>query len=642
MLTRFVRVCRASGAKRPSVAYLRAVAGTASSRCANPGFSRALHSSVPRFRSTEVLFSEMEPEYQEMLTEERAVDTVDVCIVGGGPSGFATAIRLKQLDTEGDLRVIVLEKAPDVGSQILSGAILEPRALRELFPESEFYDENGAGIPLPPDLVSLVTEDHMKLLFKNGPAVPLPEPPQMVNKNKNYIASLSEVTKYLSEQAEALGVEVYPNTSVSELVYDSKGHVKGVATKDMGVTKKGVPSDSFERGLEFHARMTVLAEGCHGSLSKQAIKKYKLRSESSNQTYGLGIKEVWQVQPEKFKKGYVAHTMGYPLDKDTYGGGFQYHFGDGLVTVGLVVGLDYKNPWISPYQEFQKMKHHPFYKSVLEGGKCISYGARALNEGGYQSVPKLHFPGGVLVGASAGFMNVPKIKGSHTAMKSGMLAAESMYEQVVKLKSEQGEVEEGEVLPEWDALDLQNYQEAYDKSWVREELYEVRNIRPSFHSKLGLWGGMCVSGVIALITRGKEPFTLQHKHTDAELVEDASKFTKIEYPKPDGEISFDILTSVSRTGTYHQEDEQCHLRVPEQDMAKHTAISYPKFKGIEQRFCPAGVYEYLPDETAPEGVVFQINSQNCIHCKTCDIKVPTQDIDWTVPEGGDGPKYQMT
>ncbi|KAG7908415.1 hypothetical protein KL905_001855 [Ogataea polymorpha] len=603
---------------------------------------RQLQTSAPLRSSLEIRFDEMDPELQEMLTEERAVDTVDVCIVGCGPAGLATAIRLKQLDQDGDLRVVVLEKAPDVGSHILSGAILEPRALRELFPESEYYDADGAGIPLPPELVSLVTEDHMKLLFKNGSAVPLPEPPQMVNKNRNYIASLSEVVKYLAEQAEAVGVEIYSNTAVSELVYDSKGHVKGVATKDMGISKNGTPSDSFERGMEFHARMTVLAEGCHGSLSKQAIKKFGLRAGCSPQTYGLGIKEVWEVKPENFKKGYVAHTLGYPLDKDTYGGGFQYHFGDGLVTVGLVVGLDYRNPWISPYQEFQKMKHHPFYRKVLEGGKCISYGARALNEGGYQSVPKLHFPGGVLVGASAGFMNVPKIKGSHTAMKSGMMAAESMYDAVVALKRQQGDVEEGEVLPEWDALDLEQYQVAYDRSWVREELYEVRNIRPSFGSKLGMWGGMCMSGLIAMITRGREPFTLTHKHTDAELVEDAGKYAKIEYPKPDGEISFDILTSVSRTGTYHQENEQCHLRVPDQDMAKHTSKAYPKYQGIEQRFCPAGVYEYLPDEKSPEGVIFQINSQNCIHCKTCDIKVPTQDIDWTVPEGGDGPKYQMT
>ncbi|ODV83005.1 hypothetical protein CANARDRAFT_178028 [[Candida] arabinofermentans NRRL YB-2248] len=613
-----------------------------------------------RILNIKVQFDEMDPDQQEQLTEERAVDTVDVCIVGGGPAGLATAIRLKQLDEDDSLRVVVLEKAPDMGSHIVSGAILEPRALKELFPESEFYDDNGNGIPLPPDMVTKVEQDSVKLLFGNGWAVPVPEPPQMHNKGKNYIASLSEVVKYLSEKAEALGVEVYPNTSIAELVYDSKGHVKGVATKDMGISKDGTPGDSFERGMEFHARMTVLAEGCHGSLSKQVINKFNLREGKSKQTYGLGIKEVWEVKPENFKKGYVAHTLGYPLDKDTYGGGFQYHFGDGLVTLGLVVGLDYKNPWISPYQEFQKMKHHKFYKSVIEGGKCISYAARALNEGGYQSVPKLHFPGGVLVGASAGFMNVPKIKGSHTAMKSGMLAAECMYQKVLDLKEQQetemaaekakNEEEEEEddddemvIFPEWDAIDLAEFQTAYDKCWIRDELYEMRNVRPSFHATpLGMWGGLCFSGLITLITKGKEPFTLPHTKTDAEVVEDASKFKKIEYPKPDGEISFDIMTSVSRTGTYHQEEEQCHLRVPQQDLQLHAKKSYPKYKGIEQRFCPAGVYEYLEDKNEELGVKFQINSQNCIHCKTCDIKVPEQDINWTVPEGGDGPKYQMT
>ncbi|GME83318.1 unnamed protein product [Ambrosiozyma monospora] len=401
-----------------------------------PQYQRCFSTVSPRLK--EVKFEEMDEDQQEQLTEERGVDTVDVCIVGGGPAGLATAIKLKQLDENEELRVVVLEKAPDMGSHILSGAILEPRALRELFPDSEHYEnEQGDGIPLPADLVTKVTEDHVKLLFGNGIALPVPEPPQMSNKNKNYIASLSEVVKYMSEKAEELGVEIYPNTAISELVYDSKGHVKGVATKDMGVSKDGTPSDNFERGMEFHARLTVLAEGCHGSLSKQVINKFDLRANSSKQTYGIGIKEVWEVKPENFKKGFVSHTMGYPLDKDTYGGGFQYHFGDGLVTVGLVVGLDYKNPWVSPYQEFQKMKQHPFYKKVLEGGKCISYGARALNEGGYQSVPQLNFPGGVLVGAPAGFMNVPKIKGSHTAMKSGMLAAECIFPEVLKLKEQQ-------------------------------------------------------------------------------------------------------------------------------------------------------------------------------------------------------------
>lgn len=626
--------------------------------------------STTRSKLAEVAFEDLDEDQKEMLTEERAIDNVDVCIVGAGPAGLATAIKLKQLDKNGELRVVVLEKGPEVGAHILSGAVLDPKGLRELFPQSEYYDKDGKGIPLPRELATLVTEENMKLLFKNGMSVPLPSPPQMANKGRNYIASLSEVTKWLGERAEDLGVEIYPNTAVSDLVYDSKGAVKGVATKDIGIGKDGMPSEDFERGMEFHAKLTVLAEGCRGSLTKQAVKRYQLRDGKSHQTYGIGVKEVWEVQPEKFKKGFIMHTMGYPLDKDTYGGGFQYHFGDGLVTVGLVVGLDYKNPWISPYKEFQKLKMHPLYKKVLEGGKCISYGARALNEGGYQAVPTLHFPGGVLVGASAGFMNVPKIKGSHLAIKSGLLAAESMYPEVLKVKKwisstlesqknledgaeksekeedeeeeEDDEDEEGIALPEWKAVNLSQYQKAYDQSWARNELYSVRNVRPSFHNPLGLWGGMAFSGLFTMITRGYEPFTLKFGASDADITKSASSFKKIDYPKPDGKITFDILTSVSRTGTYHKENERCHLRIPKQDLQKHADIAYSKYQGVEQRFCPAGVYEYVPDEKSKLGVKFQINSQNCIHCKTCDIKCPTKDINWTVPEGGDGPKYQMT
>lgn len=594
-------------------------------------------------RYNEVPFSQLSEEDQATLTEERAADNVDVCIVGGGPAGLSAAIKLKQLDNEhgdGMLRVVVLEKAGDFGSHIVSGAVIEPRALKELFPDSEYLNEDNSGIPLPPDIVTLVEQDSMKFLTEEY-AFPLPEPPQIANHHKNYIVSLNNVVKYLSEQAEELGVELYPGISVSELIYNEAGALKGVATKDMGISKNGEPKSSFERGMEFHARLTFLAEGCHGSLTKKAIAKFNLREDSEPQTYGLGIKEVWEVKPENFEKGFVSHTMGFPLSLAEYGGGFMYHFGDGLVAVGLVIGLDYKNPYISPYQEFQKMKTHPFYANVLKGGKCLSYAARALNEGGYQSIPKLYFPGGLLIGCSAGFVNVPKIKGTHTAMKSGIVAAESAFE----LLKEMEPVDEETDMEENEAIDLKSYETAFENSWAHEELFEVRNVRPSFGllpPPFGFLTGLAHSGFSTMFSSGMEPWTLLHHHTDSEVTEDASKYQPIDYPKPDGQLTFDILTSVSRTGTYHDEDEQCHLRIPEQDYRKHAEISYPKFKGVEQRFCPAGVYEYVEDENEPLGVKFQINSQNCIHCKTCDIKVPAQDIDWTVPEGGDGPKYYMT
>lgn len=596
--------------------------------------SRRVHKETP--------FSELSEEDQATLSEERAADNVDVCIVGGGPAGLATAIRLKQLDNaegSGDMRVVVLEKAADFGSHMVSGAVIEPRALRELFPDLEHYDEQGNGIPLPADLATLGVHDEMKYLTRQY-AFSLPEPPQMKNEGRNYIVSLNQMVAYLAEQAAELGVETYPGISVSELVYTADGKaVKGVATKDVGVGRDGAPKASFERGMEFHARVTVLGEGCHGSLSKKAIARYNLRQDADPQTYGLGIKEVWRVREENFQRGFIGHTLGFPLSMDTYGGGFMYHFGDGLVAVGIVVGLDYANPYISPYLEFQKMKTHPYYANVLEGGECVSYAARALNEGGYQSIPKLHFPGGILVGCSAGFINLPKIKGTHTAMKSGMVAAELIFAELkdVDVVDEDSDMDS--------PLDLALYEHAFKQSWAYEELYQVRNVRPAFNvlpGPLGFLSGLAHSGLTTMVTHGAEPWTLSTTHTDAEATRPAKHYAPIDYPKPDGKLTFDILTSVSRTGTYHQEDEPCHLRIPGQDHRKHAEKNWEQFRGVEQRFCPAGVYEYVEDETEPLGVKFNINSQNCIHCKTCDIKVPSQDIDWEVPEGGDGPKYYMS
>lgn len=554
--------------------------------------------------------------------QERESDQVDVCIVGGGPAGLSAAIRLKQLANDAgneDFRVLLLEKAGEIGDHIVSGNVVEPSALNELLP-----DWNKEDNPNRFENVTPATTDKMRFLTKNR-SIPIPVPPQM-NNHGNYIISLNQFSKWLAERAEELGVEVYPGFAASEVLYTHDGAVRGVATNDLGIARNGKPKAHFERGMEFHARVTLLAEGCHGSLTKQVIKKFDLRRDSQDQTYGLGLKEVWEIQPEKFQKGLVVHTMGHPLPRDTYGGGWMYHFGDNLVSVGLVVGLDYKNPWLSPYGEFQKMKHHPQYSQYLEGGKCITYAARALNEGGFQSIPKCAFPGGALIGDTAGFLNVPKIKGTHTAMRSGMLAAEATFEAL------SGESESD--------VFLFRYEEKLRESTIWKELKQVRNFRPSFHSPLGLYGGIMYSGLEAYLFRGYSPWTLKHKGPDYAATKPADQCTKIEYPKPDGKISFDILTSVSRTGTNHEEDQPVHLQVKDWD--KHASLEWPKYKGIENRFCPAGVYEYVEDESKDIGMRFQINSQNCIHCKTCDIKVPDQDINWQTPQGGEGPKYQMT
>ncbi|KAJ4263883.1 hypothetical protein NW762_005920 [Fusarium torreyae] len=554
---------------------------------------------------------------------ERESDEVDVCIVGAGPAGLSAAIRLKQLANEAgneDFRVLVLEKAGDLGAHILSGAVIQPSSINELIPD--WLDEDNANRF---EHATPAGNDRMRFLTKNS-AIPIPAPPQMSN-HGNYIVSLNQFVKWLGERAEEVGVEVYPGFAASEVVYSSDGSVKGVATNDLGIGRNGKPKETFERGMEFHARVTMFGEGCHGSLSKQVINKFDLRRDSQHQTYGLGVKEVWEIDPAKFEKGLVVHTMGYPLSKDVYGGSFMYHFGENMVQIGLVVSLDYQNPWLSPYQEFQNLKRHPLFRDVLEGGKCISYGARALSEGGFQSIPKVAFPGGALIGDSAGFVNVPKVKGTHNAMKSGMLAAEAAWT-ALKEKTDDGTVF------------LYDYENKLRDSPIWKELKEVRNMRPSFHNPLGLYGGIMYSGLEAYIFKGLVPWTLKHKTPDHASTLPADKVPKIEYEKPDGKLTFDILTSVSRTGTNHEEDQPVHLQVKDWDA--HTETTYPPFKGLENRFCPAGVYEYVEDESKPHGVRFQINAQNCIHCKTCDIKAPHQDINWQVPQGGEGPKYYMT
>ena len=539
---------------------------------------------------------------------ERESMEFDVVIVGAGPSGLSTAIRLRQLCAEhdSDLSICVVEKGSEVGAHILSGAVLEPRSLDELLPD---WKERGAPLHTP------AREDRFLFLTKSG-AIRLPTPPQMHN-DGNYIISLGNVCRWLGEQAEALDVSIFPGFPASEVLYREDGTVKGVATQDMGVGRDGRPKASFEPGVELHARITVFAEGCRGHLTKTLFERFDLRAGVDPQTYGIGIKELWEIDPAKHEQGLVLHTLGWPLDRSTYGGSFLYHLEDNQVAVGFVVGLDYTNPHLSPFDEFQRFKTHPKIRPTFEGGRRIAYGARAINEGGIQSIPKLTFPGGLLVGDAAGFLNVPKIKGTHTAMKSGITAAEVIFDAL----------NDGSSQPE-----IADYQARLQRSWLWDELHRVRNLRPSF--RWGLWGGMLYSGLDTYVLRGKAPWTLHH-HADHAALKKASECPRIEYPKPDGVVSFDRNSSVFLSNTNHEEDQPVHLTL--KDDSVPIAINLAEYDAPEQRYCPAGVYEIVHE--GEDGPRLQINAQNCVHCKTCDIKDPMQNIHWVTPEGGGGPNY---
>ncbi len=532
---------------------------------------------------------------------------VDVVVIGAGPAGLSTAIRLAQLAEKKNqtLSITVLEKAAELGAHSLAGAVFESRALDELIP-----DWQSKNTPLD----AQVSEDHF-LFLNQKKSYRLPTPPQMNNhRGKNHIISLSRLTKWLGEQAEAMGIEIYSGFAAAEVLINDENHVIGVATGETGVMKDGSHGPEYDPGMEIHAKTTILAEGCRGSLSRNLIEHYELAKDSSPQTYGLGIKEVWEIKPEQHKEGKTVHTIGWPLETDTYGGSFLYHMKNNLVAVGFVVGLDYTNPYLSPFEEFQRFKLHPDIKPLFEGGKRISYGARAITEGGLQSLPKLDFPGGLLIGDAAGFLNVAKIKGIHTAMKSGILAADATF---TYLSSENQET--------------LNYDKTFRESWLYEELKQVRNIRPGFNK--GLIPGLMNAGLSTYLFRGKEPWTFKH-HADHLQLKTKDKSKKIDYPAPDGKITFDRLSSVYLSNTNHDENQPIHLKLNNNNVAIDTNLAL--YDSPESRYCPAAVYEIVINDDGENEL--QINSQNCVHCKTCDIKDPTQNIVWTTPESG-GPLY---
>lgn len=551
----------------------------------------------------------------EALPERESME-FDVVIVGAGPAGLSAAIRLKQLaqEAQAEVSVVVLEKGSEVGAHILSGAVIDPVALNQLIPD---WKEKGAPLNTP------VTKDVFQILGPGG-ALRLPNflmPPLMSN-HGNYIVSLGNLCRWMAEQAEALGVEIYPGFAAAEVLYNDDGSVKGVATGDMGIGQDGAPKDSFMRGMELLGKYTFISEGVRGSLAKTLIKGFKLDAGKEPQKFGIGLKELWQIDPAKHNQGMVQHTFGWPLNSRTGGGSFLYHLEDNLVAVGFVVHLNYKNPYLSPFDEFQRFKTHPAISETFEGGKRISYGARAITEGGYQSIPKLTFPGGALLGCSAGMVNLPRIKGSHNAMASGMMAAQAAFAALQDNRQND---------------ELVEYQVAFDASDIIKDLKMVRNVKPLW-SKFGTWIGIAIGSIDMWMNNlglGL-PFTLSHGKPDYATLEKASKHSPIDYPKPDGKVSFDKLSSVFLSATNHEEDQPVHLEL--QDPSIPVSINLPEFAEPAQRYCPAGVYEIIADQSG-ENPRFQINAQNCVHCKTCDIKDPSQNINWTVPEGGGGPNY---